>query len=49
MQILGIVLMVIGAIIWCGNVFGFMPTFPLAGYLTIALGAFLSRKAKAGA
>ena len=49
MQILGIILMVVGAVIWCGNVFHFMPTFPMAGYLTFALGAFIAKKAKAKA
>ena len=27
-----------GALLWCGNVFGFFVTFPFAGYLTLLAG-----------
>jgi hypothetical protein len=29
---------VAGAFIWCGNVFGFFPTYPMVGYLTMLVG-----------
>ncbi len=44
MKILGIIVMVAGVIVWCGNVFNFMPTFPLAGYITFAIGAFMMKQ-----
>lgn len=44
MRIIGFVVMAIGAVLWCGNVFHFFPTFPLAGYLTMAVGGFIMKK-----
>lgn len=44
MKILGIIVMIAGVVVWCGNVFGFMPTFPLAGYITFAIGAFMMKQ-----
>ena len=34
----GGLIFVVGAILWCGNVFHFFPTFPFAGYITMAIG-----------
>ncbi len=48
MKILGIIVMIAGVVVWCGNVFGFMPTFPLAGYITIAVGAFMMKQGSGG-
>ena len=31
----------VGAFLWCGNVFGFFPTVPMAGYLTMLLGGVI--------
>jgi hypothetical protein len=36
---LGALIFVAGAVLWCGNVFGFFVTFPFAGYLTLVAGA----------
>jgi len=36
---LGAVVFAAGVFLWCGNVFGFFVTFPLAGYLTALAGA----------
>ena len=40
MALMGVggLIVAIGAGLWCGNVFGFFPTFPYAGYITIAIG-----------
>jgi len=35
---LGAIIFVAGAVLWCGNVFGFFVTFPFAGYLTLLAG-----------
>ena len=37
----GAIVFVAGVFLWCGNVFGFFPTFPLVGYLTAALGVVI--------
>ena len=34
----GGLIFVAGAFLWCGNVFGFFRTFPMAGYLGMLLG-----------
>lgn len=44
MKIVGMIIIAIGAVIWCGNVFHFFPTFPLAGYITMAVGGFIMKK-----
>jgi hypothetical protein len=41
MKILGAVVFVVGAFLWCGNVFRFFPTFPFLGYLTMLGGVAL--------
>ena len=43
LKVLGGIVFAGGAVLWCGNVFGFLPTFPLAGYLTMLLGGWLFR------
>jgi hypothetical protein len=35
---LGALIFAAGAVLWCGNVFGFFVTFPFAGYLTLLIG-----------
>lgn len=35
---LGGLIFVVGILLWCGNVFHFFPTFPFAGYITMAVG-----------
>jgi len=42
-KILGGAVIAVGAVLWCGNVFRFFPTFPLAGYLTMALGGVIMK------
>ena len=42
-QILGGIIFVLGAFLWCGNVFRFFPTIPLAGYFTMMLGGGVFR------
>ncbi len=34
---------VLGIVLWCGNVFGFLPTVPGAGYITMAIGGAIWR------
>jgi hypothetical protein len=38
MKIVGGIIFGAGVILWCGNVFGFLPTFPMVGYLTMLVG-----------
>ncbi len=45
-QIIGYVIIAIGAVLWCGNVFHFFTTFPLAGYVTMVVGGIIAKKAK---
>jgi hypothetical protein len=40
-KIIGIILLVVGVVLWCGNVFGFLPTFPGAGYIGLVLGGIV--------
>lgn len=42
-QLFGGAVVVGGAFLWCGNVLGFYRTFPLAGYITMAIGAAIWR------
>lgn len=37
-QIIGCIVVAVGGFLWLGNKFGFFPTFPFAGYLTIITG-----------
>lgn len=41
--LVGGLIVVLGAFLWCGNVFGFFPTFPLVGYITMAIGGAIWR------
>jgi hypothetical protein len=43
-QILGYAVVALGAVLWCGNVFGFFHTFPLAGYITMVIGGIIAKK-----
>jgi hypothetical protein len=43
-KIIGIIVFAIGIFLWCGNVFRFFPTFPLAGYLTMVVGGVIIKK-----
>lgn len=43
MKIIGGLVFLLGAFVWCGNVFGFMPTVPMAGYLIMLLGGWLMK------
>jgi hypothetical protein len=43
MKIIGLIVLIAGIFLWCGNVFGFFPTFPLAGYLTAIAGGWMMR------
>lgn len=40
MALMGVggLIVVVGALLWIGNVSGKFPTFPYAGYITIAIG-----------
>ncbi|MGN6353232.1 MAG: hypothetical protein ACTHLB_07560 [Parafilimonas sp.] len=42
---LGIVLLLIGIILFIGNVSGWWPTFPFAGFITMSIGAGIMRLA----
>jgi len=35
---LGGLIVAVGIFLFCGNIFRFFPTFPFAGYITIAIG-----------
>ncbi len=41
--LVGGLVVVLGAFLWCGNVFGFFPTFPMVGYITMAIGGAIWR------
>jgi hypothetical protein len=43
MKVVGGVVVAVGAFLWCGNVFGFFPTFPMVGYLTMAVGGMIAK------
>ena len=43
MGLVGGLVVVVGAFLWCGNVFGFFPTFPMVGYITMAIGGAIWR------
>ncbi len=47
MQIVGAIVFLLGAFLWCGNVFHFFPTFPFCGYIVMIIGAALWKKGKA--
>ena len=42
----GAIVFAAGVFLWCGNVFGFFPTFPLAGYVTAVVGGFIYKAGK---
>lgn len=41
--IIGVIILLIGGFLWCGNMFGFFPTFPGAGWIGLLLGGFLMK------
>ena len=43
---LGALIFAAGVVLWCGNVFGFLRTFPFAGYLTAIAGVFVFKAGK---
>jgi hypothetical protein len=45
-SMLGTVVIVVGAGLWIGNVTRMFPTFPLAGYLTMAVGGIIVKAGK---
>jgi hypothetical protein len=45
-QIVGYIVIAIGAFLWAGNVFQFFPTIPLVGWATIAVGGLIVKKSK---
>lgn len=44
----GGLIVVVGAFLWCGNVFGFCRTFPFAGYATMFIGSIIFKAACGG-
>jgi hypothetical protein len=40
---IGGVIFAVGVLLFCGNVFRFLVTFPFAGYITMAIGGALFR------
>lgn len=46
LQIIGAIVFVAGAVIWCGNVFHFMPTVPLLGWGVMFVGGAIWKKGK---
>lgn len=47
MKILGLLVVIVGIFLWCGNVFGFFPTFPMVGYLTAVCGGWIMKSGSA--
>jgi len=47
MQIIGAIIFIVGVVIWCGNVFGFMPTVPLLGWGVMLVDGAIWKKGKA--
>lgn len=45
MKILGAIIFIAGLFLFLGNIIGFFRTFPGVGYITMALGGFLYKKA----
>lgn len=43
LKIIGAIIFVIGAFLWIGNVGGFFPTFPGAGYIGLLVGGIIFR------
>ena len=41
--LVGGLIFVVGVVLWCGNVLGFMPTLPGAGYITMLIGGAIWR------
>lgn len=46
LQVIGAIVFVAGAVIWLGNVFGFMPTIPLLGWIVMLIGGAVWKKGK---
>ena len=44
----GVIVIVIGAGLWIGNVTHAFPTFPLAGYLTMVVGGIIVKTGNKG-
>jgi hypothetical protein len=42
-KFIGGVVIALGVVLWCGNVFHFFPTFPLARYLTMVVGGVIMK------
>ena len=45
MKVAGALIFVVGLFLFLGNIIGFFPTFPGVGYLTMAVGGILYKKA----
>lgn len=45
MKILGAIIFIAGLVFFLGNIIGFFRTFPGVGYITMAVGGFLYKKA----
>jgi len=41
--LIGVIIFVVGVILFIGNVSGWWPTFPYAGFITMAIGGFIAR------
>lgn len=48
LHIVGGFIFVAGAVLWCGNVFGFYRTFPGVGYITMLIGGGLFKMGSSG-
>lgn len=45
-SMLGVLVIVVGAALWIGNMSRMFPTFPLAGWITMAIGGVIFRAGK---
>lgn len=41
--LIGVIIFVVGVILFIGNVSGWWPTFPCAGFITMTVGGFITR------
>jgi len=48
MKLIGGLIFLLGMVLWCGNVFRFLPTFPMAGYLTMMVGGWVMKSDNSG-
>jgi len=46
MKIIGGIIVAVGIFLFLGNILGFFPTFPLAGWITIMIGGAIAKSGR---